>query len=462
MTGKVLVIMISLAMFAAAGGAAPLNPVVEVEEDVYSYVGANNGAGPLWCSGSTCIVRIGEDVFISGLETLEDFQPLNNVRWLLFKHTAEGWELLRDGGDTHEREPCPLVAFPGGPLFLSVNPNSSKPDQYDSTAQPQVLEFSGDPTDAEYQTLLPKWNRAIDFHGHTYRSFAADGPNREFILLYNTAYDKTYWTFYNSEGEWAAQGEVDFPWGAEYPEPEPVRICYPNVALKDRAVYFCGVSDITEPYPEWRAYKKEITGRDWDYDFRRLFFTWTPDITTTPFAEWVEIASRDKTCGWVFPCDLWVDPAGDVHLLWRERSIDVRLREKFFPDEKLTRALNYAVVREGEVIARQTLAIGGEGESSEMPGQGRFQVTEDDRLFVFYYVSGKDAEGKGISENRVMEMLPDNTHSEPVKVALEHPFTSFMTATWRAGCARSKILDIYGNCTGKGNTMCYARIRLGE
>jgi hypothetical protein len=39
----------------------PFRPVVAVEEDVSSYTPANNGAGPMRCSGSTCLVRIGED-----------------------------------------------------------------------------------------------------------------------------------------------------------------------------------------------------------------------------------------------------------------------------------------------------------------------------------------------------------------------------------------------------------------
>ena len=31
-----------------------LQPIAEVEEDVYSYVPADNGARPMWCHGSTC------------------------------------------------------------------------------------------------------------------------------------------------------------------------------------------------------------------------------------------------------------------------------------------------------------------------------------------------------------------------------------------------------------------------
>ena len=76
---------------------APLaiQPVVEAEEDVYNFAPANNGAGPMWCSGSTCLVRIGDDVFASGLETLKDAKPLNNCRWTLYQRTAAGWQLVQ-------------------------------------------------------------------------------------------------------------------------------------------------------------------------------------------------------------------------------------------------------------------------------------------------------------------------------------------------------------------------------
>ncbi|MBI3922049.1 MAG: hypothetical protein HY318_11580, partial [Armatimonadetes bacterium] len=278
-------------------------------------------------------------------------------------------------------------------------------------------------------------------------------------LFQNIGYTHAEWSLLDRTGKWSAQGKLKWPWGAEYDEPEPVRLCYPTVALKNRSVYWCGVSDVVEPYKVWRAAKKEITGQDWDFDFRRLFFAWCPDITTGKFTEWVEIASRDKTCGWLFPGDLWVAPDGAAHLLWTERALDERLRPKFFPDRKQTWSLNHAILRDGKVALRHALAVGGEGASSEIPGSGRFQVTPDNRLFVFYYCSGKDANGKGLSENRVMEILPDGSHGDPVKVPLEHPFTSFQTASVRAGCAPSNILDVLGTTTDQSG-MSYARINL--
>ncbi|HJN14689.1 MAG TPA: hypothetical protein QGH10_04330, partial [Armatimonadota bacterium] len=79
----------------AVAGAEPPSAVVEVEEDVYTYEPADNGAGPLWCHGSTCLVRIGDRVLASGLETIEGMKPMNNVRWTLWTRDADRWRLVR-------------------------------------------------------------------------------------------------------------------------------------------------------------------------------------------------------------------------------------------------------------------------------------------------------------------------------------------------------------------------------
>src|SRR6266542_1630321 len=94
-------------------GSSPvkLMPLVEIEEDIYRYEPANNGAGPMWCSGSTCLVRIGDDVFASCLETLKDGKPRNNCRWTLFQRERHGWKLLRADEPGRTREPCPLAAL---------------------------------------------------------------------------------------------------------------------------------------------------------------------------------------------------------------------------------------------------------------------------------------------------------------------------------------------------------------
>jgi hypothetical protein len=446
---------------APASVAPGLRPVVEIEEDVYRYEPANNGAGPMWCSGSTCLVRVGDEVFASGLETLPEAKPLNNCRWVLFRRAAVGWQLQQADAVGRTREPCPLAVFPDGRLFLSANPTTqTDPAAAAGPARPEILQFSARAPKAAFTTLLPVWEGEPAFTEHSYRSFAADGPAQELILFQNIGYTHAEWAFRDREGRWAARGRLTWPWGAEYDKPQPIRVCYPNVALRNRAVHFCGVSDIAEPYQKWREFKRELTGREWDYDFRRFFYTWTPDIMTGKFQDWVEIASRDKTCGWVSPGDLWVGPDGAAHLLWTERALDERLRAKFFPEAKQSHALNYAVVREGKVALRRTLLEASEGSSQLSPSAGRFQVTPDHRLLVICHVSGADGAGKSIAENRVLELLPDGQTGATAAIPFARPFTSFFTATIRAGSVPSDRLELLGLRAGSAQVISYARVRL--
>jgi hypothetical protein len=413
--------------------APPLRPIVEIEEDVYSFKPADNGAGPMWCSGSTCLVRVGEDIFASGLETLPDAKPLNNCRWLFFKRGSTGWIQLQADPAGRTREPCPLVAFPDSRIFLSANPTLvPSRDTYSGPARPEILQFSVTTPQAPVATNQPVWDGNPAFTEHSYRSFAGDGPNRELILFQNIGYTHAEWAFRDRDGNWAARGKLVWPWGAEYDKPQPIRVCYPDVALRNRAVHFCGVSDILEPYQVWRDYKKKVT----------------------------EIASRDKTCGWVSPGDLWAAPDGTVHIVWTERAIDERLREKFFPGEKQRHSMNYALVREGKVVMRHTLAEAEEGGSEEIPSLARFHVTPGNRLFVFYYVSGRATSGQAVSKNRIMEISADGSAGAPVRVPLQHPLTSYFTATVRAGSAPSETLDLLGHRAGQPLTLSYARVRL--
>jgi len=459
-TVAVFCVISSLLTTRAVQSAEPLRPVVEVQEPLYQYADLDNGSGPMWCSGSTCLVRIGETVYASGIEKLVDFQPLNNCRWLLFARGGNGWSREQADPRGRTREPSPLAGFPDGSLFLSANPTLAPPEATAGAARPEILRWNAGQLTTTPETLHPEWDGSPSFTEHSYRSFAADGPNHELILFQNVGYTHAEWSFRDADGKWSA-GRLAWPFGAEYDRPQPIRTCYPNVALRNRAVYFCGVSDIQEPYQAWRKYKKELTGRDWDYDFRRLFFTWCEDIRTGRFHDWVEIASRDKTAGWIMPGDLWIAPDGRVHILWVERALDTRLREKFFPDARQSQSLNYAVIRNGEVVLRRTLVHAEEGGAALVASAARFHALPDSRLLVFYYVSGRAEDGTAVAENRLTQVLPAEELPPPsIRVPLDPPFTSFFTATTRGGTLPSPLLDLLGTRSGESHTIAYARVRV--
>lgn len=457
--------LVLLGSVALAQDRLPPAPAVEVEEDVYTYVDAQNGAGPMWCYGSTCLVRLGEQVFASGLETVPGARPLNNCRWVLFERKEDRWQRMRTELFSLTREPSPLAGFgtgESGRVFLSAHP-ALNPDQEAGEARSEIIEFPATDVGGARRVHAIDWGGA-KLTEHSYRSFAADGRNAEMILFVNSGNWGAHWSFMDRAGIWSMAKELRWPWGATYETPQPVRICYPNVMLKDGAVYFCGVSDIIEPKKAWREFKKELTGKEWDYDFRRLFYIRAPNIRNGLFGSWVEVASREDTCGWISPGDLWVDDENRVHLVWHERAIDERLRPRFFPAARQSYSIRYARLRNDEVQLRRTLVLAEEGGtqagSKERPASPRFQITPDQRMFVVYYVGGTTQEGEAVSENRLLEILPNGQTTAPVKLPLQHPLDRYFTATPRAGSPLSNTLDMLGTRAGKPLTISYARVRL--
>lgn len=455
---------------------AAVRPVVEVEEEVYSYVPADNGAGPTWCSGAPALVRMGETLFATGLETLPDAKPLHNVRWMLFRRDAAGWELQQVDPVERTREPCPLVGFPDGRLLMSVNPTLvTDPARRAGPARPELLEFRAADPKAPPKTLAPAWDGQPQFSEHSYRFFGADAAAGEAIMLNQIGYTHKEWALLKHDGTWAAGRLMNVPSRegdihAYVPGHNLHRYNYGSVVLKDRAVYVTGCVS----YANWdRAGEKELEkileGQSARRRLgslanrRRMMFTWTPDVTTTPFSEWLEVGSTMGNGGWLFPGDLWIAPDGAAHVVWYEGPMDRRLRNEHFPDISLTHAVKHAIVRDGRVVHRATLIEGGEGLGGEIPQsiQPRFHVTPENRLFVWYYVSGTDSRGERVSENRMVELLADGTQGTAVVLPLAHPLRMAFTATPRGGSACSNILDLFGvRAEGPRATICYARVRL--
>ena len=442
-----------------------IKPAVEVEDEICSFDPANNGAGPLWCSGSTIVAQFRDDVYVAAHETLPDEVPLNNCRWVLYRRDARGWQLMHRDEAGRTREPSPIAALYNGDLLVTANPTLAESGQYSGPAEPTVFRFSSDDIQAGCTRELPDWKGTPGFTEHSYRTVVADGENNEVLYMQNVGMDVSHMSLLKRNGDWSGSGTLAWPHGGEYPQPQPLRLCYPNVIMRDREVHFFGVGDIVEPIEAWKKAKHEITGRDWDYVFRRLFYAYTPDITREPFCEWIEIANRDETAGAMRNNDIWLAPDGTAHLIWSETNTDARLRDRFFPDETITHSLEYLAIRDGTIGTRRTITRVEENEAGDRPQLARFHLTEKGTLVVLaaFVRSGASSSGRSPYIYRLAQLSPDGTMSDWVDVPFEHPIVgTFLTNTVRGGSRPSSIIDMVGTAAGAPQILRYARIRLDE
>jgi len=426
-----------------------IQPIVEVEEVVASCLPPDNGAGPLWCYGAPLLVRQGDTVFVSAMETGAGVPLLSNTRWRLLRREARGWQLIHQPDGFRHREPCPVVSVGPDRLLVSVNPSTEPPGTKYGRCDPHLLRFDVQQASQAPVVLRPPWPQAAHLSDHSYRGVAADSYHGEFLVLnIDATTSAQHWAFGSTDGSFPRTGTISFP----------IRACYPQVALHDRAAHIMAIGDIVEPNRAWQAFKKQQTGREWDYVFRRLFYTGTPDIRRIDFAAPIEIDSVDATGGHITNLDLWVDPQGTVHLLYLKTNISQVIRDRFFPGQEITTTLEHVELARGKVIRRTTLVSGGE-KAREACQYARFHATADGTLWVVERISGSRPDGSSLHENRVFAIRPDQARTKPIPLALATPFSTFFTATERGGSRPSDVLDLFG-IGADGETLRYARVRM--
>jgi hypothetical protein len=418
---------------------------VITEETIATCEPPNNGSGPLWCYGAPLLTRTGTDVYASIMETGADVPPLCNTRPRLYrKRGTERWQLVWAPPAFREREPCPLVTLGQGRLFLSVNTSVMPPGTYYGKCKPALLEFSRN-TLSTPKEHTPPFPQTATFTDHSYRGIAADSQRDEILLLHIDAQTSEYhYALRKHDGSWDPPGVLAFP----------IRACYPQVVLLNRVAHVLAIGDIVEPVEEWRRYKREKTQREWDYVFRRLFYTWTPHVPSEPFRPPLEIDNVDTNGGHIMNLDLWLDKRGVAHLLYLRQQTTPLLRERYFPNLPLRTSMEYCTVKDGRVVQRQTLMEGGEGLSTPHPHYGRFHSPDGRRLLVVYSATEPD----GTWFNAVMPLLPQR--GEATRIALREPFTAFFTACERGGSRPSRTLDMFGVGTHSGTILRYAAVRL--
>ena len=485
----------------------PIRMTIEAEETVYSDRYSNNGACPMWCFNNTCVVRAGDDLFVSGYERIPGAPPMNDCRWALWQRTTAGWQRQQADATGRTREPSPLASLPGGQLLLSANPTLLPSDVASGgPARPEWLLFDTARSAAPPRALLPMWQGTPAFSEHSYRTLAADAATGDAILFQNAGYAQAEWAVRQADGRWMG-GHLPFPRYAET-DLAPFgashgRVNYPVVALQHRAVHLCGVVS----YDNWDRVRtvadlgldrdpnapgaSGMAGRQRGNRFRRLLYAWTPQIGEKAFSDWLEIDHTFDDGGWLFATDLHVDLTGLVHLLWFRSPMLAPLRDAHYPEIPRVYRIEYATLRDGNILSRRTLVRAGEGADSTIPtdldlvgrpyvmlngerilgdaiSTPRFHVTPDGRLFLIYYVT----DGRALAENRLLEIYSDGTASAPVTIPLTHPLTQFFLATPRAGCTPSWTIDLLGHRRGDwhpvagtddrewNGRMSYARVRL--
>jgi hypothetical protein len=424
-----------------------VRPVVETEERITRFIPPNNGAGPLWCYGSPTIVRDGGQLFVSIPETDPGLARLCKTRWQLWRRDASGWDVVQHAPHFDEREPCPLVRLPGGRLLLSVNPLKDRSiAQGGGPCTPHLLEFSSRDPSRPPEPRMPAWDRPYDsFCEHSYRGIGVNYDRQMALLLNIDGHNGYAWSLMKTPGVWPHQGAFRFP----------IRACYPQVGLRNGAAHVLAVGDIVEPNPDWRAYKKEKTGSGWDYDFRRLFYTWTPDIRTTPFQPPVEVASHDATAGHIRNADLWIDPEGAAHLLYTTKNIwHDGMRDRFFPGRPIVSTLEYRVLKEGRIVRSHTLTSHVKDERDMAPSGlwytgAAFHAHPSGALRVVFA-----AAGDGMYVMQAHPWIGDT----PARLPLATPLADFFIPTPRAGSETTEMIDLYGTCPGSDG-LYYARVR---
>jgi hypothetical protein len=428
-------------------------PVLEVAEIVADCEPPNNGAGPLWCYGAPLLVRQGETVFASLMETGKDVPPLCNTRWRLFSRVgnARGWRLIRQPEDYRHREPCPLVIAASGQLVLSVNPSIEPVGTKYGRCRPGLLRFDTGSIDRP-PTEESLWETGTGhFTDHSYRGIAADPARGEVLVLnIDATTSAQLWALVGADGQVTHRGALSFP----------IRACYPQVALRDHAAHVLAIGDVVEPNEAWRTLKKQKTSQDWDYVFRRLFYAYSPDITRDGFSSPIEIDTVDATGGHITNLDLWLDPKGAAHLLYLKTTSTPLIRDRDFPGQPIATTLEHVVLDGAKVVHRATLASGGE-KARETPHYARFHATADGSLMVVTYVSGRrpDPDGSTFHENRILAVGPGQSPATPRRLPLTKSLSTFFTAAERGGSRPSNMLDLLGTA-GDGQTLRYARMRL--
>lgn len=439
--------------------AAPLRPSAIADEIIASTTSPENGTSPMWCVGAPLVVRRNGVVWVSLQMHDSGAKPYCNTHWELWRRPETGvWAKVKQGMPASEREPCPVFLYDPETLVLSIQPKvlEREIDRSGETAwfcQPALAVYDLKHLDGEARLWPPVFAPGAPFAQHSYRSLAVDPASRSLFLMVIDRQDIYRPTWRDAAGSWHPLAPLEFP----------VRACYPDIVMRERAAHILAIGDIKEPNRDWKDEKFRVLQREWDYVFRRLFYTWSPDLAQADLRPPLEVDSVDATAGWMFNLDLLVDARNRVHLLWVRRNFEFDfLRDRFFPGQPIVESIRHAVIENGRVVSSETLWS--REVSNPRPwgrgfASGRLHALPDGRLVAVLATETDDGTGLFLQE------LDPQAQASPaaVRVALDRPPPGawFFTNTPRGGSAPDRHLDLLGTETRDGViSFRYLQIRI--
>ena len=394
-----------------------------------------NGAEPSWSRGNSTIVRVGSRVFITNQRVHANRLPLNRTTLEIWEKPDGGvWQLVYEDEGVFQREPCPIAYIGNDRLAVTANVPAQyhAPDEEttDTDCIPTLYVFDVSGPLRKAASIPLKWDRDdYTFWEHSYRSFAVD-PVRQLLFLDNIEYgdERFCYTLLDSDLQCIKNGLLHFP----------ARCCYHAIAMQNGETYLFAIQDIKEPNAEWRDYKRQMTGRQWDYDFRKIYLNYCPDIEKTDFEPSALICSRDDTCGWLSLLDCCYDANGDMLLLVSAQNVyPAFMRERFFPDLAPESQLEMYRFSKGKLVSRTVIAQSSDKELAT-GFNGFFHTGESSEVHIVW-CKHMDAPGDAVKRGAYLSRA-DAPQEPPFRLMDETGW--FFGSKTRLGAAPGDMLDV--------------------
>ena len=341
-----------------------------------------NGAGPMWSYGNSCVVRVGDRVFFTTNLVEEGREPHNNTSMVLYEKKDGGpWRQVYDDAGLYQREPCQLLYLGDGRLALFTAPTrDSYPPEEITAVVPSVPKvYLFDITDGVKKCgeLVLPWDEAdYPFRSHTYRGCARDAVTGS--LFFDCIYYPPDTDGFHCYSVLDASFRPIRMSKLEFPE----RGLYHNVAVRGGETYLFATTGVKELHEDRAAYKEQMGGFDWVC--QKLYMKYTPDVTKEEFGPTQVVCDLSATSGWVSNLDCCFD-GDDVLFLAEEKNIDeAYMRDRFFPQEKLKSELVLYRYRGGSCTARTTVDVWNEGEGPRPLYAGVLHTAADGSVGVVW------------------------------------------------------------------------------